>query len=93
MIIMTCNVRLSHSRFDTSSTRTCKYPVHVVDPMITCIAMFRCPAVVSVSDKQAVNPDDGDRSDAAEADRAETEGCDQLTASDSGQYSCSERTV
>ena len=49
--------------------------------------MFHCSAVVSVVDKQAVNPDDGDRSDAAEADRAETEGSDQLTASDISQYS------
>ena len=44
--------------------------------------MFRCPAVVSVSDKQAVNPDDGGRSDAAEADRAETARGDLLTAID-----------
>ena len=58
---------------------------HVVDPMINCTAMFHCSAVVSVVDKQAVNPDDGDRSDAAEADRAETGGGDQLTAADSFQ--------
>ena len=48
--------------------------------------MFLCSAVdVSVADTQAVNPGDGDRSDAAEADRAETEGGDQLTAADSGR--------
>ena len=52
-----------------------------------CTIVFHCSAVVSLTDKQAVSPDDGDRSDAAEADRAETEwgGGDQLTASDSGQ--------
>ena len=55
------------------------------DPVVNCTALFHCCAVVSVLDIQDVNPDDGDRSDTAEADRAETEGGDQLTAADSGR--------
>ena len=54
--------------------------------MKNCTAMFLCSAVdVSVADTQAVNPGDGDRSDAAEADRAETERGDLVIATDSGQ--------
>ena len=50
--------------------------------MINCATDFVVPLFVCCSQKQAVTPDDGDRSNATEADRAETARGDLLTAID-----------